>query len=125
MNREIKFRAWDGILLTYSDTVNPILINQVDKLSYFFRLCGNDDKLMQCTGIKDKGHHEIYEGDILKHNANQYTVKYSENKRVLVLVEKFINPKSNSTNWRDLEWCHNVRKYIEIIGNIYQNPDLL
>ncbi|MCK5611340.1 hypothetical protein KAR91_56240 [Candidatus Pacearchaeota archaeon] len=74
----------------------------------------------QFTGLKDMNGKEIYESDLLKHNNNIYQVIHSKNQYVLLL--KDCNLKSN---WRSLEWCNNISKYIEIIGNIFMNPELL
>ena len=76
--------------------------------------------IIQFTGLLDKNGKEIFEGDILRHNNSLYYVKFSSNQFVLLLKQV-----GSKTNWRSLEWCNNVKKYIEIIGNIYENPELL
>jgi len=75
--------------------------------------------LGQYTRIKDKNDVEIYEGDILKTSDNieivvwheEYCAFYLENKRV------------NSTTC--MSYYHNKRGGCEVIGNIYENPELL
>lgn len=73
--------------------------------------------LMQCTGLKDKKKKLIYEGDILKIN---------ETSRLVVVKFKGISFElfAKPTN---LVGYHND-KYIpedcEIVGNIYENPEL-
>jgi uncharacterized phage protein (TIGR01671 family) len=75
--------------------------------------------LGQFTGLLDKNGVKIFEGDILIHNKNIYYVKFSKNQYVLLIK----NIKTEG--WKSLEWCYSLNKYIEIIGNIHQNPELL
>lgn len=85
-----------------------------------------ENNLMQYTGLKDKNGKELYEGDIFSHNNRNFQIIFSENK--LVLLARLIGTGKNTdkpSNWRDLEWVNNVSKHIEIIGNIYENPELL
>ncbi len=70
---------------------------------------GHEDiSVIQFTGLLDKHGKEIYEGDILK---NSYRAE-------LTIVK-----------WRDLEAQYSIGGYqketVEIIGNIYENPELL
>lgn len=75
-----------------------------------------DFELMQFTGLKDKKGVEIYDGDIVSHPnsaLNGAEIKFTNG--LFRIVAK---------DGRDdlLYYCHNV---IEVIGNIYQNKDLL
>lgn len=72
----------------------------------------------QYIGLSDKNGKEIYENHLIKHNNNIFKVKWSKNRLGWVLRTKA------GMNWRDGAWMHNVRKYIEIIGNVFENGEL-
>ena len=83
-----------------------------------------DGELMQFIGVKDKEKKEIYEGDI-------YTLKYKMNYRkredkckVVFENAQFVGKCLCGCN-QDRQ-IHNSKKFkVEIIGNIYENPELL
>jgi len=107
MNREIKFRGW-----------NAKMKNMENDLSARSWLFHNLDKspdliIMEYTGLKDRNHKDIYEGDILKNffNVNLYVVEF---KRGEFVCEKGIHVLGRSL-WEKAE----------IIGNIYENPELI
>lgn len=74
--------------------------------------------VMQYTGLKDKNGKEIYEGDILEFSGNVVAlgiVKYNEN------FATFQACNGNS-GWL---FGNESGTNIEIIGNIYENPELV
>ena len=73
---------------------------------------GSEWALMQYTGLKDKNGKEIYEGDILKH-------KYGGTQFAAVTFHDC----SFYTGGVLLQSNHS--SVIEVIGNIYENPELL
>lgn len=125
MSREIKFRVYDkNENMMLSEFNDGIMIQMTTGRVGTYDDDGNfvEDgysKPMAFTGVVCKDG-DIYEGDILKHNDKLYYVKFSQNQFNLLLKEV-----KSKTNWRDLSWCNNVGKYISIVGNVYQNPELL
>ena len=122
--REIKFRAW----LKEEKIMGEVLgIDILHKEIFFSNEDANcyehtdfkDIELMQYTGLKDKNNKEIYEGDIVKLRANHGigVVKYYDEWGAFVI--EYIKP-------RPLAVLGNYYKEnIEILGNIYENPELL
>jgi uncharacterized phage protein (TIGR01671 family) len=135
-NREIKFRAWDGKKMFNSDS-------QIGGLWSFNVFNGNPElkdgwELMQFTGLRDKNREPIYEGDILDVNA---IVETSENyfeepieSNQCIICEVFYNLCVGGFDLRTIEkdlhlsqYClmDDCQKEYEVIGNIYENPELL
>ena len=139
MNREIKFRAWDDNKMIYPT-------NALSNRNRFFRLIREDAILMQYTGLKDKNGKEIYEGDIVCANGNK-TILVKDNSDARRFVSPIFEDKYKSeigrfnfkVYWQNSFSCFsfksieesvsincevNSRDY-EIVGNIYENNELL
>lgn len=119
--REIKFRAWDKKLLhMYYDQDNekePNLWNIKDNIRGG-KLINNNCILMQYTGLKDKNGKEIYEGDILT-LSNWTSNQYRKGNPITIYKVRipgiFYEDCDEQIGKRDGE----------VIGNIYENPELL
>lgn len=106
MDREIKFRVWDG-------NHNKFIYPEVIELN-----CGIE--YQQYTGLKDNNGQEIYEGDIVEIDIYEYAgVK---EKQQLVIG----NNKDNTNFWHDVSYLQKIQcKHIEVIGNVFEDKELL
>lgn len=115
--RKIKFRAWDKIDKQMFDDFH---LDCEENLSYIADGgCSDIGKhpLMQFTGLHDKNRNEIYEGDILRVNC-----RFNREDKFTGIVN-FTNGAWH-IGYSDL-YCFHVQPYdIEIIGNIYESPEL-
>lgn len=133
-NRERKFRIWNGMEMVYNITVgkfgtfyvhpeNGDGLNPEDTASLTVNTTKYSEgtPIMDFTGLKDKNDKEIYEGDILRKNGEICYIKYSDEFKVLIAF--FINKTAG--NWKPINEIGWGSKFIEIIGNIYENNDLI
>lgn len=83
----------------------------------------DDIVLMQSTGMRDKNDREIFEGDILKvTNLSSWLEVVSFNNNKAMFVSKEIKREIEESPLYDL---FNTDIFeVEIIGNIYENPEL-
>ena len=128
-NREIKFRVFNK---DYGKMCPPEqwLWNHDDLwLHELNSIFWEDDNLiwMQYTWLKDKNWKEIYEGDIMSDWINKALVKYDMDYAAYVLKREDNNIFLFFTREVDkFSPLHiNIPYNLEIIGNIYENPELL
>lgn len=141
-----KFRAWGverypglkqpaskmhrnvSVVTTYPEGITFILTN--------FSMWGDDEYsgsiiddaiLMQSTGLKDKNGKEIFEGDII---TDGHTLGVLRNHQTLGFYmvdekgkENFLSDTVDTEGFEEAKEF--MKNSIKIIGNIYENPELL
>ena len=114
--REIRFRAWDK--KTKSMFNNAYVDLNYGKLELQMV---KDAILLQYTGLKDKQGKEIYEGDILVRD-------YGFHKSYMQIIWDEDRATFGSIPARPYTYADINREQMsqcEIIGNIYENPELV
>ena len=145
MSRVIKFRAWDGIrkrMMTSPKFVEFRFNNKgrLDAVNYNPKGGLQNLELMQFTGLTDKNGVDIYESDILAFHVdwaeqpNKEVIFDDEFHSYVLLsgIEKeWVAKGSNhykywTTDEDNIYLLHQAESYdCEVIGNIYQHPELL
>lgn len=140
--REIKFRAWDAddkrmCFQVYVGTEGWHGEYWTDGMmtSCFSDVNHKDNVLMQFTGLSDKSGKEIWEGDVVSYTyVNDYgaTLKDLEddikNKVIREVVFKngqFWPICMFNTDYHDFDDKDLIFIHFEVLGNIYENPELL
>jgi len=137
--RELKFRAWNKIwgMMSLVDKIEfeegkPVSISVTIEATDFDHTdewsdyeVGDDIILQQYSGLKDKNGKEVYEGDIVEYKE----FGESKSKKGVVVFEtgafglETINGSFDGSfdyGIEELSW-----EGFEVIGNIYENPELL
>jgi uncharacterized phage protein (TIGR01671 family) len=126
--KEFKFRAWDDIhkqMITEGlNDLEPCL----DEYGYFTvgSYLENGDwyelKLTQWTGKLDNNNQRIYEGDIVNYNDYMGVIVWLDTYSQFVIQNVEDYGKGDNC---EQETIDEYRDEIEVIGNIYANPELI
>lgn len=136
MRRDLCFRAYDGeIMLHYEPQTDEEYCS--DWVEFFFRKC----QVMQFTGLYDKNKKPIYEGDIVRILYTDWTSKSESDERtlqqylidiakigVIEFNEDRFCVKTESKKYSDFNYSSifaGQHGYIEVIGNIHENAELI
>ena len=125
--REIKFRAWYQNKMHYNITKAHYEHNAMSGHGgdlWDFNEWLKWSKVMQYTGLKDKNGKEIYEGDVIKYH------RVFESKREVIELTSCIKFQNGAfgfdmKGFNDMFMSLGDDSDIEVIGNIFENKDLL
>ena len=128
--REIKFRAWSelrGMCLVKGLEFIKNLISTPTDDGNFWVDSFDDMHLMQYTGLKDKNGKEIYDGDIMRNSPARWEIVFNKG----CFCHKclgYYDERDNYTIVKSQPEIHLALRALrgaEIIGNIYENPELI
>ena len=149
-----KFRAWHKklsrmmsvrILFFFAGKLDELEVND-SVMNDYIPVHPNEIELMQSTGLKDKNGQEIFEGDILKFNdewedycQEGYVDGSSEGINYVLIGSEMTYFIFEKTKYPDSSLFYYVNEEhltfqevmednefeFEIVGNIYENPELL
>ena len=134
-----KFRLWDK---RFSEFVEDFFVSEDGKIykkstdtGYGIAISKEtSDKviLMQSTGILDKNSQEIFEGDVVSRNSGMPSVVefgkwiYEEDFGYKIKnIGFYLNSSYDDDEFFQAMDYEDIRKNYEVIGNIYENPELL
>jgi hypothetical protein len=109
MSREIKFKAWNEL----ADGGEMVTEENSGLRSY--QILERFSIVMQYTGMKDRNGVEIYEKDYIRFRFNNGPVK-----KGIVTFEQCMFLVNT-----DDSYSLNRISYIEVLGNIHENPELI
>ena len=117
--RDIKFRAWqkDGTKMIDLQKITPLILSH-DQDGVFLPF-HKDIYIMQYTGLKDKNGVEIYENDLIK--GDLYDSRLPTMGEVVFDEHFSFYANKNEAGNTPLHRITNIK----IIGNIYENPELV
>lgn len=145
MNREIKFRIWRKEPFSHKEDFKMVylpkwtvfdgedLVFRTDLDTFWIDSSSGEESaiLMQFTGLIDKNGKEIYEGDIVKDNDDfKLTVVYLINHKLQTGEDDYCGERYYSYitgyfgEFSDKSGYTCLDKELEIIGNIYESPDI-
>jgi len=121
--RETKFRTWlsdtkqkeNEQMLRWEDFTNPMKF-----WSNYYAWTGDIKVLMLYAGLKDKNGKEIYEGDIVKCHIPRFGDLIG-----VVVMHGYCWAIKVGDAILNFSYFGQDLKNIEVIGNIYENPELL
>ena len=130
MEREILFRAKHIHAMDSNEHLNGTWVhgylsdkNYINDKSLEGEFLVDENTICQYTGLTDKNGKKIFEGDILRH-ADETILKTVWNDRKYGFAAQCVK---GSVLLKDCKWglCEFESDEVEVIGNVFDNPELL
>ena len=115
--REIKFRVWDGKRMHYGAECG---VDTGVQRHFGDILVTKGWEVMQFTSLQDRQGKDIYEGDLIRNRSGR-VCKVEWHQPTGSWDATPVSDKGDSLWFM----CTNWGRHIEVIGNIYENPELL
>lgn len=146
MKRELKFRAWTKnkimqyniVPFQWDYVINTMWHKCIESngsgilgsggTEAKFEVGGfaiREEDIMQYTGLKDKNGKEIYEGDIIKLDDPNWGYGGMYDKEHDGYLYREVAFEDGCFCFKNGSELYNVNGQSEVIGNIYENPELL
>lgn len=132
MTREIKFKVWDKKNKEWVGAETGGVMDLLYSMQYNGFFFDNDSfdiperiEVLQFTGLKDKNGKEIYEGDVVKIEREYYPIN------PVIYYAGIVNEHDGDWDEWYCGFCLDDVDYtplsedVEVIGNVYMNPELL
>ncbi|MCK5132415.1 MAG: hypothetical protein KAR40_09735 [Candidatus Sabulitectum sp.] len=131
---KIKVRAWNENTKVMVDLQKITPLALADGMSTQLSLQGGSGlfipflksmKLMQFTGLLDKNGKEIYEGDVVKLGRLPTEEEPEDDENIAEVIFSKGQFWCTHYGFPVHSWACNDKCFIEVVGNIYENPELL
>ena len=131
--REFKFRAWDTKKKKMINLAKANISMHPEDGSLFTDSIGRFDvtknfELMQYTGLKDKNNKEVYEGDIVLFYGDYTTaLKCGWHTGIVTWNQDLLRYDlvAKDKVWSIGDETDEFKYKSEVLGNIYENPELI
>lgn len=130
----LKYRAWlkqydvmvDDVTDMTFEEGNLEFIGRRTSNGVSLQYCADDINLMQSTGLKDKNGKEIFEGDVIAIEVDDtetpINARVFQNSKIGVLMFHVFEDNEDVPM---VELLEDNSVAFEIIGNVYENPEML
>jgi uncharacterized phage protein (TIGR01671 family) len=131
--REFKFKVWDKknkIMWTHDKPTGPGTYWHVGAENYVDvtdnNVCRDSEDfiLLQFTGLKTRDGIEVWEGDVITCRDGTFEIQYEESFAKFIMVngeDRILSADNFFIRGQEADTC---MRSIEVIGNIYENPEL-